>query len=244
MMGGYWAYETLGWGGYWGWDPVENSSLVPWLFSIGAIHTFLSQRKSGAFVRTNLVLSMLCFLFVLYATFLTRSGVLGDTSVHSFVDPGMWAYWLLIGMIVLFAVLGFGLMLKRRKEMPKVAVQHDYMSREFALFLGSSALVFAAIFIIVGTSSPIITGILYGKVTAVDISYYVTTTLPLGIAIGLLSGIGQLLWWTRSKKADFFKSLIWPSSLALMCTVGLSFVGLSQILVAVYRYGVGVSKIR
>ncbi|MCC6395501.1 MAG: cytochrome c biogenesis protein CcsA, partial [Bacteroidetes bacterium] len=97
MMGGFWAYETLGWGGYWAWDPVENSSLVPWLIGVASIHTIMSQRKSGAFARTNLVLGMLCFILVLYSTFLTRSGVLGDTSVHSFVDPGMWAYWMLVG---------------------------------------------------------------------------------------------------------------------------------------------------
>ncbi len=115
MMGGFWAYETLGWGGYWAWDPVENSSLVPWLIGVAAIHTILSQRKSGAFVRTNLVLGMLCFVLVMYSTFLTRSGVLGDTSVHSFVDPGMWAYWLLMGMMAL-ALLVPGVTLRAALE--------------------------------------------------------------------------------------------------------------------------------
>lgn len=216
MMGGFWAYETLGWGGYWGWDPVENSSLVPWLVSIAAIHTILSQRKSGAFVRTNLVLAMLCFLLVLYSTFLTRSGVLGDTSVHSFVDPGMWAYWLLIGMIALFAGLGFGLLAMRFREFPRVPPRHGYLSREFALYLGSAALVFSAFFVTIGTSSPIITQILYGKTTAVDVSFYVTTVLPLGIAIALLSGLGQLLWWTRSTRGGFVRSLIVPAAVSLI----------------------------
>ena len=96
VMGGFWAYETLGWGGYWGWDPVENSSLVPWLFCVASIHTMLSQRRSGSFIKTNFVLSILCFIMVLYSTFLTRSGVLGDTSVHSFVEPGMLVYWMLL----------------------------------------------------------------------------------------------------------------------------------------------------
>lgn len=241
MLGGYWAYETLGWGGYWGWDPVENSSLVPWLISVGAIHTILSQRKSGAFVKTNLALAMLCFVFVLYSTFLTRSGVLGDTSVHSFVDPGMWAYWLLIGLITLFVGIGFGLLFKRMREMPKVPVEHSIMSREFALFLGSAAVVFAAIFIIVGTSAPIITQILQGKVTAVDISYYVQTTLPLGIAVGLLSGLGQLLWWTRSRKEDFFKNLALPASLALVFTVVMMLFGLDNVLVWLFVYGAAFS---
>lgn len=237
IMGGFWAYETLGWGGYWGWDPVENSSLVPWLFSIAAIHTTLSQRKSGAFVKTNLALCMLCFIFVLYSTFLTRSGVLGDTSVHSFVDPGMWAYWLLIGTIALFMILGFGLLLNRMREMPKIAVQHEYWSREFALFLGSASLVCAAIFITVGTSAPIITEILYNKKTAVDISYYVTTTVPIGIAIGLLSGIGQLLWWTRSKRGEVLRSLIGPLVAGLIGSAGTIAFGLTDIQIGLLVFG-------
>ncbi len=219
MMGGFWAYETLGWGGYWGWDPVENSSLVPWLFSVGTIHTILTQRKSGAFVRTNLVMAMMCFLMVLYSTFLTRSGVLGDTSVHSFVDPGMWVYWLLIGIIAMFVGIGGVMLFLRRKEMPKIPPRHSYVSREFALFLGSATLVTAAVFITVGTSSPIITQILQGKTTAVDISYYVTTTVPLGIVIGLLTGIGQLLWWNRTDKASILKVLAIPIGIALVATL-------------------------
>ena len=241
MMGGFWAYETLGWGGYWGWDPVENSSLVPWLFSVAAIHTTLSQRKSGAFVRTNLALSMLCFIFVLYSTFLTRSGVLGDTSVHSFVDPGMWAYWLLIGILTLFVFLGFGFLIRRMREMPQIPVRHDVFSREFALFLGSTALVTAAIFITVGTSSPIITGILQGKITTVDISYYSTTMLPLGIAIGILSGIGQLLWWTKSNKSELLAAMIRPAVLALLTTIVLLFFGLNDIQIALFVFGAAFS---
>ncbi len=236
MMGGFWAYETLGWGGYWGWDPVENSSLVPWLVCIGAIHTTLAQRKTGGFMRANLVLCMLCFIMVLYSTFLTRSGVLGDTSVHSFVDPGMAAYWLLIGMMVLFVSLGGFLFVRRFKEIPRPKAHLNYYSREFALFLGSSALVAAALFITAGTSSPIITEILHGKKSAVDISYYVTTILPIGILIGLLAGIGQLLWWNRSEKRELVKSILWPIALAAATTGALTFVGLHDVLVGAFVF--------
>jgi len=237
IMGGFWAYETLGWGGYWGWDPVENSSLVPWIVCIAAIHTTLSQRKTGAFVKTNLVLGMLCFIMVLYSTFLTRSGVLGDTSVHSFVDPGMAAYWLLIGMIVLFLGLGTVLLVRRFREIPLPRVKLNYYSREFALFLGSSALVAAALFITAGTSSPIITDILHGKKSAVDISYYVTTNLPIGILIGLLAGIGQLLWWSKSNMGELVRSLAWPLSLAVLVTAGAAIAGLHDPLVALFVLG-------
>lgn len=237
MMGGFWAYETLGWGGYWGWDPVENSSLVPWLFAIASLHTTLSQRKSGAFMKTNIVLAMCCFFMVLYSTFLTRSGVLGDTSVHSFVDPGMWVYWLLVAMIVLFVGIGAFALIRRWKEIPKPAVHHDYYSREFALFLGSTALVCAAILISVGTSAPIISDIMHGKKSAVDTSYYVTTIVPLGILIALLAGVGQLLWWNRSNKPELIRSIAPSFTLALVTTGVLAIFGVHEFLVNVFLFG-------
>ena len=163
ILGGYWAYETLGWGGFWGWDPVENSSLVPWLVCVAALHTTLVQRKTGAYVKTNFALSILTFVAVLYSTFLTRSGVLGETSVHSFVDPGMWVYWLLLSCIFIFAGIGFGLLIYRSRDIPKSPVEHSVVSREFALFLGAFALTAMAIFVTIGTSSPIITSIVKGK---------------------------------------------------------------------------------
>jgi cytochrome c-type biogenesis protein CcmF len=237
MMGGFWAYETLGWGGYWGWDPVENSSLVPWLTSIAAIHMILSQRKSGAFVRTNLVLGVLGFILVLYSTFLTRSGVLGDTSVHSFVDPGMWAYVLLVGMMTVFSALPVILIVLRWKEMPRRPVTHDVVSREFALFVGAAAVLCVALLVLVGTSAPIITDILEGKKSAVDISFYSTTTLPLGIAIALLAGIGQLLWWTKSDRLEFLRSLLSPFLLALAVTLGTLVAGIREPLLALFVFG-------
>ncbi len=231
MMGGFWAYETLGWGGYWGWDPVENSSLVPWLVCIAALHTTLSQRKTGGFIRTNLVLTMLTFMMVLYSTFLTRSGVLGDTSVHSFVDPGMWVYWLLISLIVVFLGIGAALLVSRWKEIPWPKIHRqsstsqflDYFtSREFALFLGASALFLLAILISFGTSTPVITDILQGKKSAIDISFYATWSVPFGIAIGLLTGLAQVLWWSKSDRRSVLRSLSTPLFLALVSTIVVS----------------------
>ncbi|HUL45091.1 MAG TPA: cytochrome c biogenesis protein CcsA [Bacteroidota bacterium] len=234
ILGGYWAYETLGWGGYWGWDPVENSSLIPWLVCVASIHTMMSQRRSGVFVRTNFVLSILCFIMVLYSTFLTRSGVLGETSVHSFVDPGMWAYWLLLGVIILFGVFGFGLLIRRLKEMPVIPVEHSIYSREFALFLGAFTICFAAVFITIGTSSPIITNILKGHAAAVDTSYYVKTVLPLGIVIAFLTGLGQLLWWRSSNAESLGKGAFVPGIASVLFAVGLWFVGVRDIPVLIF----------
>jgi cytochrome c-type biogenesis protein CcmF len=229
ILGGFWAYETLGWGGYWAWDPVENSSFVPWLLCVAAIHMILSQRKTGAYVRTNLILGMLPFLLVLYSTFLTRSGVLGDTSVHSFVDPGTWVYLLLIALIVVFVTIPTVLFARRWKEMPRRAPAHTYYSREFALFLGSASIIFVALFVVVGTSSPIITGLLNGKKSAVDISYYSTTIVPLAIAIAVLAGIGQLVWWTKSDRGELLRSLVPPTLLAFAVGLGTVIFGVHDV---------------
>jgi len=243
ILGGYWAYETLGWGGFWGWDPVENSSLIPWLLCVASIHTTLTQRQSGAFVRTNFVLSLLTFVLVLYSTFLTRSGVLGETSVHSFVDPGMWVYWLLLSVIFVFGGIGFGIFFRRMKEMPKMPVEHTLFSREFALFLGAASLTFVAIFCVVGTSSPIITSVLNGKASAVDTIYYVRTNLPLGIAIAFLSGLGQLLWWKHSKADDLLKRMVVPLIGGAVAMVGVLTMGAETLEILLFVFFAGFSLV-
>ncbi len=233
-IGGFWAYETLGWGGFWGWDPVENSSLVPWLIAVGTIHTMLVQKRTGAFVRWNLGMSILAFILVLYSTFLTRSGVLGDTSVHSFVDPGMWVYSLLISLMIVFTAIGFGLLFARRKEIPRVKVESDLLSREYNLFLASVILVIIAGFVIAGTSSPIITKIFQGKASAVDTSYYNKTTLPLGIIMALLIGLAQVMWWRKTKPEALMKTLMFPTAASTIFTSILIIVGVREILMALF----------
>jgi cytochrome c-type biogenesis protein CcmF len=121
--------------------------------------------------------------------------------------------------------------------MPRRPVKHDVVSREFALFLGATAILFVALFVIAGTSAPIITDILEGKKSAVDISFYSTTTLPLGIAIALLTGIGQLLWWTKSDRLAFLRSLIIPFLLALAVTLGTLVAGIREPLLSLFVFG-------
>ncbi|HRT67167.1 MAG TPA: cytochrome c biogenesis protein CcsA, partial [Bacteroidota bacterium] len=106
ILGGFWSYETLGWGGFWGWDPVENSSLMPWLLVVALTHSTIIQRKTQGLVKTNFLLAIAAFVFVMLATFLTRSGILGETSVHSFAEPGRAVYLILLIGLILFAILG------------------------------------------------------------------------------------------------------------------------------------------
>jgi len=228
MLGGYWAYGVLGWGGYWAWDPVENSSFVPWLLIIGAIHTMVAEEKVGKYKRTSLVLCILAYSMVLYSTFLTRSGVLGDASVHSFVDPGQEVYLFLVVLLTIFAGGGFGLIAFRFKSLKadKTEGQANLLSRESALFVGAMTISAIALVIAVGTSWPII-----AKGT-VEPAFYNRMNLPLAILIAAINGISILLRWKFSEEKSFFKSLYLPLGFTVAITVLLVILGLRDVLMA------------
>ncbi|HKI77005.1 MAG TPA: cytochrome c-type biogenesis CcmF C-terminal domain-containing protein [Ignavibacteriaceae bacterium] len=232
MLGGYWAYEMLGWGGYWAWDPVENSSLIPWIIGVASVHTLLVQRKSqnkggtGKFAKTNLILCMLTYILVLYATFLTRSGVLGDASVHSFVDPGMLVYLFLVIFIGVFIVLGFGMLAYRWKYLSEnIQTEESLLSRELALFTAAVVLCASAIIVFVGTSAPLIS-------SAVETSFYNQMELPIVIIIGLLNGLSLLIKWKHSEGQELFKKSI-PAGIATLVFSGvvIIFAGITNLMV-------------
>ncbi|MDA3860655.1 MAG: cytochrome c biogenesis protein CcsA [Melioribacteraceae bacterium] len=237
MLGGYWAYIILGWGGYWGWDPVENSSLVPWIIGVAGIHTMLIQKKTqtkehpGRFIKTNLILSILTYVLVLYSTFLTRSGILGDASVHSFVSPGMVTYVLLLLFIGTFTVLGFGGIIYRWKYLEKTfTVEENVLSRELALFTASVVLIGSAVIILAGTSAPI-----FGS--AVEISYYNEMTLPIAILMGLLNGVSLLLNWKKTKEKTLINSLKIPLAVTFVITLITAFVvGFTEIMAIIFLF--------
>jgi cytochrome c-type biogenesis protein CcmF len=219
MMGGYWAYEMLGWGGYWAWDPVENSSLIPFLVGTASIHTLLVQRKSqakggiGRYARTNIILSLMTYVLVLYSTFLTRSGILGDASVHSFVDPGMLVYLFLVIFIGSFILLGFGMLLFRWKYLGEhVQIEEGLLSRELALFTSAVVLCASATIVLVGTSAPI-----WGS--AVDTFFYNEMHVPIAIIIGLLNGLSLLIKWKDTKSQEILKKSALSAGGAILFTI-------------------------
>jgi cytochrome c-type biogenesis protein CcmF len=230
MLGGYWAYEMLGWGGYWAWDPVENSSLIPWLIGVASIHTLLVQKKSqakggiGRFAKTNLILCLFTYILVLYSTFLTRSGVLGDASVHSFVDPGAIVYLFLVLFISTFILLGFGTLLYRWKYLTEHSfADESLLSRDLALFTAAVVLCASAVIVLLGTSAPI-----FGQ--SVDTFFYNEMHLPLAIIIGIVNGLSLLLKWKQTKGQEIVKK-------------SLPFVGLSVISTALLLIFGGVTNI-
>ena len=140
MMGGAWAYESLTFGGYWAWDPVENASLVPWLTLIAGLHTLIIFKATKRSLGITMILLTLTYLLIWYSTFLTRTGVLGDTSVHAFTGEGTSLYWHLIVVLGALLLLSASLIGWRWKSMPKVQGEEATSSREFWMFIGSFVL--------------------------------------------------------------------------------------------------------
>ena len=192
LMGGYWAYKTLGWGGFWGWDPVENASLIPWLFGTILIHGLYLERTRNRYRRVNYVLATLVFLAVLYGTFLTRSGVLADFSVHSFVDLGISGW--LIGMMAFFGIGSVVLLATRLRSVETRPNEDPLISRGTAVVLSTITVFASALVITFGTSAPLLTAFMENP-GQVGPEFYNRVNLPIAILIALLLSIVPYLTW-------------------------------------------------
>ena len=235
MMGAAWAYESLTFGGYWAWDPVENASLVPWLISICGIHTLIAYKHTGHSLRATFLFFILQFLFIIYSTFLTRSGILGDTSVHAFTDLGMNAQ--LLSFLLIFVVPSLLLFGLRYKQIPTIVKEEAVSAREFWLFVGSLLFFISAIFIIGKTSMPVFNKIFGTKYApAQDIEYSYNKVLILfSFVIAMLTAIGQYLKYNQTSRAAFIKSIWLPTLIALIASLSISiFGGINYT-----KYGVG-----
>ncbi len=197
MLGGYWAYETLGWGGYWGWDPVENASLVPWLATLALTHGMLLQRGRNRFRRLNLVLAISTFLLVVYATFLTRSGVLADFSVHSFVDLGITG--MLVFNMGFFLFLGVGFLAWRWREIPAEVGDEPFISRTIFFVVGILLMILIGVVVLFGTSAPLISRI-WGAPAQVGPDFYNRMGFWLAVVFALFVGGTPFLGWSRARK--------------------------------------------
>ncbi len=225
LMGGYWAYETLNFGGYWNWDPVENAVYVPWLFLIAAIHTMISFRKSNTALKASIILTVIMYVLVLYSTFLTRSGILGEASVHSFTDLGMSGQLLLY--LLFFMGVSLYLMITRWKELPTTDREASVYSREFWLFIGALTLCLMGFQVIFSTSFPVINRIVeaFGGVSnlaPLAPEKYSTAQLWFSIGVALLSAVGQYFYWKKIDRKKLFHELSAPFIIALILTIIIS----------------------
>ena len=227
MMGAAWAYESLTFGGYWAWDPVENASMVPWLLLVAGIHTMLVFRSTGHSLPATYLFIILAFLLVLYSTFLTRTGVLGDTSVHSFTGEGDSLYWHLLLMMGVFGGIPLALYIKARKSVPVLHREEQMSSREFWMFVGSLLFFVSAVYIIVLTSLPFINK-LAGTQWAIgeDVEYvYNRVMILVAFVIGILTAITQYLRYKDTPRDRFLRPLMIPTVIAIVISMLLTIFG-------------------
>ncbi len=228
LMGGVWAYEALTFGGYWAWDPVENMSLVPWIVLVAGIHTNLIARKTNYSIKSTYLFYILTFILILYSTFLTRSGVLGESSVHAFTEMGL--EWQLIGFIAFFSLMGFGLFGMRNKEIPIKEAEESTPSKEFWMFIGALVLIFSAAMISASTSLPVFNKIrqffdpeFKGFTIEDPVEHYNKYQLWIAVFVALLSGGAQFLrfkensWQSHSRKV--YKHIGISAGIALGFTI-------------------------
>jgi cytochrome c-type biogenesis protein CcmF len=225
MMGAAWAYESLNFGGYWAWDPVENASLVPWLVLVAGIHALLIYRHTGNALRTAYLFYILCFVLVLYSTYLTRSGDLQDTSVHAFTGEGITVWHLRI-LLFIFMLPAAVLFISRYKQIPFIAKEEETGSREFWMFVGSLILFLSALLIIGMTSIPVFNKIaslfssnekLFKPLAVGEDAAYAYNRIEVFVAIilGAFTGFGMYLKYKNTGK-EFLKKLIVPSVVGLV----------------------------
>ena len=209
LLGGAWAYESLTFGGFWAWDPVENASLIPWLVILAGMHMMILNKKRNHSYGLSYIFIVLGFVLVIYASYLTRSGVLGETSAHAFGNNGLAAQMVVIMLITL--IVSLWLYIKNFKLFPKAMNDH-FLSREFWMFLGSIVLVLSAFQIFITTSIPVINRV-FGTEMAPPlerVAFYNKWQLPFGIHIIFTMAIALLLKYGKNNFKDFAKRLIAP----------------------------------
>ncbi len=233
MMGAMWAYESLSFGGYWAWDPVENASLVPWLTLVAGMHCNLIYKHSGYSLRATYFFYIISFILILYSTFLTRSGILGDTSVHAFTDLGM--NWQLLIFILVFLFPALFLYFKRYKQIPTIVKEEQTYSREFWMFIGSLVLFLSGFVILAITSLPVfnkivthfsfLKSIFKNTFSQPEDAEFTHNQIQVFVAIilGLLTAITQYLKYKDTPKAYLSKKIWLPTLLSLIITLLLIF---------------------
>lgn len=228
LMGGAWAYEALSFGGYWAWDPVENTSLVPWITLVAGLHVNLVARATGHSIRSAYGFYLATFVLILYSTYLTRSGILGDSSAHAFTEMGLELQLLLL--IFVFLGLGLYLFFSRYKGVPQpvkaapskaadeparvVTAEESTQSREFWMFIGALVLMFSAILITGATALPVVNKIIQafdpsasGFALRDPIEHHNRYQTVIGIFVALLSGMTIFMRYKESSWKGRFRRL-------------------------------------
>jgi cytochrome c-type biogenesis protein CcmF len=221
MLGGRWAYEVLGWGGYWAWDPVENSSLMPWLAGTAFLHSVMIQEKRGMLKVWNFALIGMAYILCVFGTFLTRSGVV--QSVHSFANAG-WFGQLFLGYVLVLA-LGYAVLLVRRvPELRSQTRLDSIVSREASFLLNNYAFLALLAIVFYGTLFPVVSEAITGVKVQIGPPFFQRYAGPVAIFLLFLTGVGPLVAWRRATWVNLRKSFLWPAGAAtLAATLLLAF---------------------
>ena len=211
LFGALWAYEVLGWGGYWAWDPVENAAFMPWLTGTAFLHSVMIQEKKNMLKVWNMVLVIMTFALTIFGTFLTRSGVI--SSVHSFTQSGLGPFFL--GFLALVLVVAIGLLIWRLPLLRSENELDSLLSRESAFLFNNLILVGIAFAVFWGTMFPVISEWVRGVKITVGPPFFNRVNAPLGLALLFLMGVGPIIAWRRATWAHLRRSFSFPVGVGL-----------------------------
>ncbi len=220
LLGAKWAYVVLGWGGYWGWDPVENSSLMPWLTGTAFLHSVIIQERKGMLKVWNVFLILVTYLLGVFGTFITRSGIVN--SVHAFADSNLGKFFIyyivLVGGATLYLIIDRLPYLKSERQLDSV------LSRESAFLFNNLVLLVACFAVFWGTMFPVFTEWLKGSKITVGPPFFNNVNIPIGMLLLLLTGVGPLFAWRKTSLDSLKKAFFWPVIVSAVVLVGV-FVG-------------------
>jgi len=226
LMGGYWAYYELGWGGYWGWDPVENASFMPWLVGTAFLHSVMVQEKRKMFKVWNLFLIIVTFSLSLIGTFLVRSGVL--SSVHTFAtDPGRGLYILIFLSFML--ILGFGTLIVRSGRLRSQIEMDSVISKESVFLFNNLFFLVAAATVFLGTLYPLLVETLKTAKVSVGPPYYNAVFMPVALGLLLMMGIGPSIAWRKASPENLKKNFLVPILISMIATSAAWLIGIRTV---------------
>jgi cytochrome c-type biogenesis protein CcmF len=221
LLGSHWAYEEIGWGGYYAWDPVENAALMPWLAATAYLHSVMIQEKRGMLKVWNVLLVLLAFGLSLFGTFLTRSGIV--SSIHSFTEGSIGPWFL--GFICLVVLGSLALVFSRLPLLRARTRLESLVSREATFLYNNLLLVALTLTILWGVAYPILHELVYGEQRLVGQGYYNFFLRVFGLPLLLLMGIGPLVAWRRASLRGLAATFVWPLGFALVAGVALLLLG-------------------
>src|ERR671931_945102 len=207
-LGMIWAYEELGWGGYWAWDPVENAGLLPWFTATAFLHSVMVQERRSMLRVWNVILVITTFFLTIFGTFMTRSGVV--QSVHAFGDDPILARLFIIFMIAI-VTFSFGLVIYRLPLLKARNELDSWVSREAAFLVNNWVLLFAALFVLFGTMFPTLSEAIMGQRLTVAAPFFNKWLIPIGLILLFLTGVGPLLAWRKSTMRSVVDQFLWPA---------------------------------